>query len=493
MPVTDEIIARAAGAPRRPALTIASASLDYGTLIDRAWAIARALSVRIARRQRGEPSRIALLTANNIPFVPAFLGILLAGATAVVVDPKWTAHERRRALAVARPDLLITDLPGIDEGMPTLAPFDPAGAPGARSIARFVDDDAEFLITFTAGTTATPKGVVRSHRSWLASLAAARPLFPIAAGEAVLVPGPLAHSIFLFALVEALAAGAHVHLLPRFDAKAALGAIADHGIRRLTGVPTLYAALAERAAAGGLRFATVTTLVSAGAKLAPDLRADLARVFPRARTVEYYGAAELSFVAAGSAEDGCPPDAVGRPLPGLRVSLRDDAGQEVPAGATGRLWVQSEMLASRYVDGSGIADAAGWATVGDHARQDAAGWICLVGRDDGMLITGGLNVYPAEVEAVLRSAPAIADAAVLGLPDPYWGDCIVAVVTRRNGLSPSKAALLAHCRERLAVYKCPKRIFEADALPLTASGKIASSDLRRMLLAPSSVLRELTE
>jgi acyl-CoA synthetase (AMP-forming)/AMP-acid ligase II len=439
----------------------------------------------------GEPSRIALLTADNTPFVPAFLGILLAGAAAVVLDPKWTAVERGRALGAARPDLLITDLPGIDEGVPALAPFDLAGAPDARSIARFVDDDAEFLVTFTAGTTATPKGVVRSHRSWLASLAAARQKFPIAAGEAVLVPGPLAHSIFLFALVEALAAGAHVHQLPRFDAKAALAVIADHGIRRLTGVPTLYAALAERATADRRQFPSVTSLVSAGDKLAPALRTALAQIFPRARIVEYYGAAELSFVAAGSAEEGCPPEAVGRPLPGVRISLRDDDGQEVAAGAAGRLWVRSDMLALRYADGSNVADRDGWATVGDHARQDPDGWIYLVGRDDGMLISGGLNVYPAEIEAVLRSASAVADAVVLGLPDPYWGESIVAVVTRRNGCRPTRAELLAHCRERLAVYKCPKRFFEIDALPLMPSGKIARNSLRRMLLMPAGEIAEL--
>ena len=498
MPVTDEIVAHAERDPRRPALTIGARCLDYGTLIARATAIARTLPVRRTGGGDGDgaPPRIALLTDDNAPFVSAFLGILLAGATAVILDPKWTAAERARALAVVNPDLLVAEPPILAGRLPIIRPDELAEGPAQPAAAGgpaagVIDDDAPFLITFTAGTTATPKAVVRSHRSWLASLAAARRAFPIAADEACLVPGPLAHSIFLFALIEAFAAGAHVHLLPRFAAAAARAAIAEHGIRRLIGVPTMYAAIAAEAAAARTNLPSVTTLVSAGAKLAPALRAELATVFPRARIVEYYGAAELSFVAAGSAEDGCPAAAVGRPLPGVRVSLRDDRGSEVAAGAVGRLWVQSDMLASGYIGTAGFRDAGGWATVGDHAWQDADGWIYLAGRDDGMLISGGLNVYPAEVEVVLRSLDGIADAVVLGLPDAYWGDCIVAVVALRNGRRPTRAELLAHCRERLAAYKCPKRVFWIDALPLTTSGKIARDRLRRMLLAPSGGPAEL--
>ncbi len=249
--------------------------------------------------------------------------------------------------------------------------------------------------------------------------------------------------------------------------------------------------------ADGAHYPSVTTLVSAGAKLAPALRAELVRMFPRARIVEYYGASELSFAAAGAADEGCPPAAVGRPLPGVRVSLRDDAGAEVTVGSIGRLWVRSDMLATGYVAATtgpaSFCDAGGWATVGDHAWQDADGWIYLVGRDDGMLISGGLNVYPAEVEAVLQTADAVGEAVVLGLPDPYWGERIVAVVTLRNGRRPTRADLLAHCRARLAAYKCPKRILVLDALPLSASGKIARDRLRQMLIAASGEFAELSE
>ena len=492
MPVTDEIIAWAARDPGRPALTIAAARFDYGTLITTAAAIAHELAARVAGRS-GSP-RIALLAGDNEPFVPVFLGILLAGATAVILDPKWTAVERERVLAAVTPDLLIADPPIAAGSVPVVAPGDLAGRRAGTLLPAAVDDEAPFLVTFTAGTTATPKAVVRSHRSWVISLAATRRAFPVGADEAVLVAGPLAHSIFLFALVEALAAGAHVRLLPRFDAALALAAIAGGGIRRLTGVPTMYAALAARAAATGARFPSVTTLISAGAKLAPALRADLARVFPAARVVEYYGAAEFSFVAAGSADEGCPAAAVGRPLPGVRVGIRDDAGGEVATGSVGRLWVRSEMLASGYIAGTGrsdFRDADGWATVGDHAWRDADGWIYLAGRDDDMLISGGLNVYPGEVEAVLRTADAVADAVVLGLADPYWGDRIIAVVTRQDGRRPKRVDLLAHCRMHLAAYKCPRQIFVTDALPLTASGKIARDRLRRMLLAEAGELAEL--
>lgn len=274
MPVTDEFVAAAGRDPRRPALTIGEAvdldraALDYGTLIARARAVAHALPALLDGRLEAGRTRIALLATDNAPFVPIFLGILLAGATAVILDPKWTAGERHRALKAARADLLVADAAIADAGVATVAAADPEldlARPGAPA-APVPGDDAPFLITFTAGTTAAPKGLIRSHRSWRASLAAARQAFPIVCGDAVLIPGPLAHSVSLFALVEALSAGAHVHLLSRFDAATVLATLARHPISRLTAVPTMYAAIAAKAEAGahGRRFAGVTALVSAG-------------------------------------------------------------------------------------------------------------------------------------------------------------------------------------------------------------------------------------
>jgi acyl-CoA synthetase (AMP-forming)/AMP-acid ligase II len=487
MPVTDEFLAWSAREPQRPALVTGNTVLSYAGLAHRAQAIAAALSSGIA------PSggRVALALANDARFVECVLGVMLAGMTAVVADPKWTGSERRAALTGAATDLIITaDAGSLDPPVATARVLSLTGlyghAASAGSMPRTaVADDGPLLVTFTSGTTGTPKGVLRQHRSWMGSIAAARAAFPLVAGERVLITTPLAHSIGLFALIETLASGASAWLPPGFAAGALVPLIEEQGITRLVGVPTIYARLLAAAAAP---LPQVRTVVSAGAKLPPADRARLQRLFPRACVIEYYGASELSFVTVARPDEGCPAQSVGRPMAGVTVEIRDETGNVCSPGEIGRIWVRSAMLAQSYVCGDGVPGPIigddGFASVGDRGWCDAAGWLHLSGRDGGMLISGGLNVYPAEVESVLCSHPGVADAVVLGLPDAEWGDLVVAIVEGRPPRSRVGAdELVAHCRARLAGYKCPKRILFTDAWPRTASGKIARSRLRAMLVA----------
>jgi acyl-CoA synthetase (AMP-forming)/AMP-acid ligase II len=487
--ITDPVWRQAAAAADRTALILGDRVLSYGRLTAAADAVAAALRPRLAGRLA---PRVALVHADKADLVVALLGAWRAGAVACPIDPALPTAPRQRLLAELAPDLL---LKGADPPTLPAAPASsaPASSAPASSTPPAVGAAEPFLISFTAGSTGRPKGVLRSHGSWLASLAAARREFPLACDETVLIPGPLVHSLFLFALIETLAAGATARLMPRFTAAAALADLAVRPVSRMVGVPTMYAALADAAPAGA-RLPQPRMLVSAGAKLAPAVAGALRRLCPAARLVEYYGASELSFVTLADGAEGCPAGSVGRPFAGVEIAVRRADGGPAAPGAVGEVWVRSRMLAEGYVSGDGgwRTDAGGWATVGDLGRQDADGWLHLAGRADGMLVSGGRNLYPAEVEQVLAACPAVAEAVVLGLPDPYWGERLVAVVRWRPGHALALDRLRAHCRAHLAPYACPKQVFVAEAIPMTATGKPALARLRRALLDRAGPFRELT-
>jgi acyl-CoA synthetase (AMP-forming)/AMP-acid ligase II len=244
----------------------------------------------------------------------------------------------------------------------------------------------------------------------------------------------------------------------------------------------MYAAMTEAAQAENIVCPAVRTVLTTGSKLSPQIRRDLAALFPSAVVHEYYGASELSFVAVAKDGEGCPETAVGRPFRGVEVTVRRGDGEPAEAGAIGRLDVRSPMLCGGYLqpgdDVTGFRVENGWATVGDQGWRDDAGFLHLAGREGGMLISGGVNVYPAEVEAALNALPEIEEAVVFGLPDAYWGDAVCAVIRWRPDHALSRDELKARVCQRLSAAKCPQRFFASRVLPLTPSGKVALRQLQ---------------
>ncbi|HEY0836696.1 MAG TPA: AMP-binding protein, partial [Azospirillum sp.] len=415
-----------------------------------------------------------------------FLGTVLGGGTVALLDPKWSAGQRRAALDLVRPAVVFDE----PDAYRAWRDAQPADRPFVA-----VDPATPFLIGFTSGTTGRPKAFIRTQASWVATLDASRAEFAIGADDGILVPGPLVHGLGLFAAVEGLAAGATVHVLPRFDAAVALEVMAAHALTTLVAVPTMLVALLDEAGRRGLRLPAVRRVVASGAKLAPAVHERLASAFPDASVFEYYGASELSFVSVAPSREGVPFDSVGRAFHGVELDIRTADGGPAPRGAAGQVWVRSAMLSDGYIgpaDGVGFRRDGGWATVGDHGWIDAQGWLRLIGREGDMLISGGLNVYPAEVEAVLREHPLVAEAVVLGLPDAYWGDAVAAVLWWRGAERASPEDLRAWCHARLEGYKCPRRVFAARDVPLTGSGKIARAQVRAWAMAGDDALEELT-
>jgi acyl-CoA synthetase (AMP-forming)/AMP-acid ligase II len=510
MTVSSRVAEHARGRPDALAVAIGSERTTFGRLARRAAQIAAGLSAlprRTAPCCPGLPEDgrlLAVAVGNDPQFPELFVGGTAGAHACAVLDPKWAPAQAVSILPRLQPDLLVigdgtaSAQPALlsaarEHGIPVLtaaaesyepwlAQYD--GADPDRHLAPPREGET-FLVGFTSGTTSLPKAFHRARASWRASLAAGRGVFALDPSTSMLAPGPLAHGLTLYALAEALDVGAPFHGLPTFDGRAAAAAIRGEGIRRLVVVPTMLAALCEAARSAGDIFPTVRSIVTAGAKLDARLAEETQAILPNARIVEYYGASELGFVTVTQRRPGdAPGDDVGHPFPGIEIAIRDADGRPAEDGRPGAVFVRSPLVSSGYLwgaeDGSGFrTDGAGWATVGDIGWLDETGALHLAGREGEMVITGGLNVYPAEVEQVLRGLPGIEQAVVLGVPDDYLGRRLVAVLSGPGvaGLTQRQAAEL--CLPHLPRYKIPRQLFAvaASGWPMTRSGKVARKEI----------------
>ncbi len=452
--------------------------VSYGALYRKVQTIAHV--VKSLALDPAIPPRIGLKLANSPEWIACFLGIAMGGGTAVVLDPKWTALQLQQVLQRMQLAKLI------DEH--TLAQF--IDLPLFRLPYRpvySISDSTPFYIGFTSGTTGYPKAFSRTHGSWVNSFIASAMEFGTCAADHILAPGPLVHGLTLYAAVEGLAVGATVYLLTRFDVQSALYYLQHSPITVLVGVPTLLRALTDGNST--VQYDQVRAVISAGAKLDNATRQSLVKLFPNATLFEYYGASELSFVSVANSRESVPFDSVGRAFYGVELSIRRENGTPASRGEIGWIGVRSAMVCSGYVDttdATGFQIRNGWATVGDWGWQDNHGYLYLVGREKDMLISGGLNVYPMEIETLLKQLPEIIEVVVLGLKDHYWGDLVCAVIQFRESACLSKAFLQSHCRTYLERYKCPQRFFTVRHFPMTTSGKVARTQLHTLLLQQST-------
>jgi long-chain acyl-CoA synthetase len=512
MPVSRRVAQHARD--RADALAVAIGSgerLTFGRLARRAAQVAAGLSALPPLQMTPRPGipehgrLLAVAVGNDRRFPELFVGGTAGAHACAVLDPKWAPAQAAAILPRLRPDLLIVgdgsaaSQPALlstarEHGIPVLT----AAASYESWLAQYTGADPDhylapphegetFLIGFTSGTTSLPKAFHRSRASWRASLAPGREVFALDPSTCMLAPGPLAHGLTLYALAEALDVGAAFHGLPSFDGRAAAAAIRGEGVSRLVVVPTMLAALCEAARSAGEVFPTVRSIVTAGAKLDARLTAETQRVLPNARIIEYYGASELSFVTVAQRGPGdtAGGDDVGHPFPGVEIAIRDDDGNAVPDGMPGTVHVRGPLLSNGYLwgaeDGSGFrVGEAGWATVGDIGWRDEAGALHLAGREGEMVITGGLNVYPAEVErALLRSLPGIEHAVVLGVPDDYLGRRLIAILSGPGVAALTQRRMAELCLPHLPRYKIPRQLFAVAATgwPMTGSGKIARKEI----------------
>jgi acyl-CoA synthetase (AMP-forming)/AMP-acid ligase II len=471
--------ASAAAGPGRVAVTVDGKPVTHAGLDDGASRVAGWL----ARRVR-PGDRVLLAAAASIGFVRCYLGALRAGAVVVLANPGYTARELAQlaadsgavlALADPEPGRLLARLGSIATAGLADLPQD-----GGRTSGVTVGPQDIALLAYTSGTTGTAKGVPLTHGQLAASIRSAMAAWRWSADDVLAHALPLYHQHGLSGLHAALIAGGTVHIRSRFSPADLVRTVERTGATVLFGVPTIYQALmsADGGAAAGLR--GVRLAVCGSAPLNPALAERLTGVLGHAPLIRY-GTTETGLDVSNPV-DNPRGDTVGVPLPGVlaRIWARDG---EAERGADGEIQLRGTQVFSGYWHDPAATEAAftpdGWFRTGDiGAVHPATGHLRIHGRTKEMIITGGLNVYPGEVEIVLEEHPSVAEAAVAGVPHERWGEQVTAWVVLRDGHEFNEAALIAHARARLAGYKSPKQVFQRAALPRNHVGKIVRSALR---------------
>lgn len=436
---------------------------------------------------------IALEIGNHPLFAAAFVAATSGGHCVALIDPHLPAATRAAMRELLRPDIVVRADGGrlrLDATAGQSMLFT-AGSDEDISPIAIGADDEPFLVVFTSGTTGTPKAIVRDRGSWRRSLKTGQDFFNLDNDTRTFAPGPLAHGLTLYALAETLVAGAEFVGTAHFDAARASEIIASQDVRRLVLVPTMLRRLCALPSHNALT--SVQKITVAGAKLTPADRAAAAQTFPQADILEYYGASELGFISVAGPGDTASATAVGRAFPGVVLTVLDESGTTLPPGETGTIFVDSDLISSGYIgagDGAGLRRLGQLATVGDLGFLDTDGTLHLVGRSGGMVLSGGNNIYPQEVEATLAGHADVHAAFVLGLDHPDLGSELVAVI-EPNAATIDRAALDCHLDSHLPRYKHPRRIWLCRALPMTQSGKVAAGTLKQWIVDGHDALEPL--
>ncbi len=473
--------------PNKTALVCTDQRYTFAQLADRAQNLSVALKTRLGPGKL-QP-RIAMALQNSPAVVDVFFATLMAGGHVCLCDPAWPVALLTRILADHTPDILICDdaiaanFKDAAKHFEILTPREigdmATSSVISESLSQTIDPDAPFLLGFTSGSSGYPKGFMRNHRTWTESFRHSAIEFGTTETDCVLAPGPLSHGLSLYAVIEALCAGATAILQPRFDPAALVSILNTELVSTIVMVPTMLDVVLEHAKQS--TFSNIKNIVTAGAKLSPNLRAKAKAVCPRSDIIEYYGASELSFITIAKGSEAVPAASVGRPFHGVEVEVRDTSGTALPSGQVGTVWVRSQMLCSGYVgptDGSGFRTDGAWATVGDLGHCDANGYLFLDGREGAAITSGGYTVYPSAIEAALLSHGAVMDVAVIGVPHPRWGEVIAAAVVPALNAELTEDDLRRHCLGVLEPYACPRQWVITDTLARTPSGKIKRDVLR---------------
>ncbi|CAG0948339.1 long-chain acyl-CoA synthetase [Myxococcaceae bacterium] len=487
--------ASAQSRPEHPVLKLGAFQMTYAQLDRAARGVARAL------RERGiSPGEQVALMIPNVPeFSIAYFGILYAGCTVVPLNvlltaPEVTYHlqDSEARLLVAHPFFAGPATQGAEAaGVPLLFSSGDApetlvqeanGEPIAFVEPRDATDTA--VILYTSGTTGKPKGAELTHSNLLINCAIVVPrLVPVdAASHVALATLPLFHSFGQTCIQNAtIALGGTFTLLPRFTPEAALEIIERDRVTLFAGVPTMYFALLHHPDAAKYDFSSVRHCLTGGAAMPVEVMREFEAKYP-VQILEGFGLSETSPAASFNVVDKPrKPGSIGYPVWGVEMAIVDEEGRPLSDGEPGEIVIRGHNIMKGYwkrPDATKDAIRNGWFHSGDIGIRDADGSYRIVDRKKDMIIRGGFNVYPREVEEVLYTHPAVVEAAVIGVPHESHGEEVKAVLALRPGRTLGADEVIAFCRERLAGYKYPRIVELRDTLPKGPTGKILKRELR---------------
>lgn len=477
MNITDTYHTHATRTPKRIAIRTKHEIVTYEK-----WYQLVSLTSSWLQAQPAETKRIGILLPNSLSFLQLFAGSAHAGWTAVPFDVKWSPSELQDRINICKPDLIIisdyrfeqleltSHVLHIDEFRQALH------AVNSSLHSPAVSEEEPFYMGFTSGSTGKPKAFIRSHRSWVKSFDCNKVDFHMKQDEHVLIPGALIHSHFLYGAISTLFLGGTVYLLESFNPVMTLNILETCPISVLYSVPTMVESLlkAEK------RITRPFHIFSSGAKWEEQSKANLQKLFPSAMLYEFYGASELSFVSVLSQKDFIrKPTSVGKPCHNVEIKVVKD-GKIAAPNEIGEIFVKSDMIFIGYLNNQVETlpqRNEEWMSVGDMGYLDEDGFLYIMGRENSMILYGGINIFPEEVEAVLSTHSKVEEVSVIGMPDAYWGQIVTAVIKGKG----EKRELRKYCKGKLANFKIPRRWFFVEELPHTAGGKIARAQVIRML------------
>ena len=509
-PLSDLLRYHAGNAPEKVAFADSRRAVTYAELERRTWRLGGHLAD--LRLQPGDRALIYL--GNSVDIIESYLGVTRANAVAVPFNPHSADAELAYVLDDSGARVVITDPAHLDQvrklvpGRPYLKVVVTGDEPlprGNASVVSYTElttkdpvvparddqglDDVAFML-YTSGTTGKPKGVLSTQRSCLWSVAACyAPVIGLNHDDKVLWPLPLHHSLaHVLCVVGVTSVGATARLLDGFAADEVLGALEKDDYTFMCGVPAMYHHLLEVARTREVTSSALTRCLTAGSACPPALRVEFEALFG-VPLLDGYGSTETcGLIAVNWAHGTRVPGSCGLPVPGLAVRLVDpDSCFDVDPEAEGEVWVRGPSLMAGYhnqPEATAQAMPNGWYRTGDLARRDVYGYVTITGRVKELIIRGGENIHPGEVEEVLLKVPGVADAAVVGKPHDILGEVPIAfVVPGKQGLDPVR--LYDACREQLSNFKVPEELYEIDHIPRTTSGKIT----RHVLLDRPARLR----
>ena len=506
MLLSDTVTYHARSRPDDIALIFQGVEITYAELVERLHRLANAMLELAA-----PGDRVAILSENRPEYIDCYYGVPRAGMGLCFINFRLAPREIVRIINDAEPTVLITEGPylelvhGIRGELTTVKHVVVAGggagpddldydalvaAAPLEPPADLPDPDDLAWLIYTSGTTGMPKGAMLSHRNLLAAVNNSAVTWEREPHEIALSPWPLCHvSGYLFPFLHVL--GNTVVLMRAYDPEEYLALIERHGCTQSSGAPTMLNMLLQHPKFDQYDLSSLKRIGYGAAAMPAEVIRTAMDKLPGVRFITGFGMTELSgnifymspdqHLAALDGDDQSTLTSVGRLMPLAMARVVDDDMNDVAVEQVGELVVQGDQVLTGYwrrPEANEEAFAGGWFHSGDLAKWDAAGNLYIVDRKKDMIITGGENVYSREVEEVLYTHGAVAEAAVIGLPDPMWGEKIVAVIQTRPGMVVEPEELIELCRSQLASFKKPKHVVFVDELPRNAAGKILKRELR---------------
>lgn len=467
--------------PARPAIVYEGATTTWGDLYDRVLRLAN----HLLTRGIGPGDGVAIMLPNRPEFLETQAAALRIGATTSFVNPRAPAAEARSLFDRTEAKLVITHRPEVAEDgsvavLEVGADYEAAVAAAAPGEPRVPRGAEGRVVVFTSGTTGRPKGAVRNMDDGgsLGTLAGFLRSIPFRRDDRHMVVCPLYHSSGSGFASISMALGATIVCVEKFSPEVFCRTVQAERVTTTTVVPTMLHQVCSWEGAGDYDLSSLRVVVCTGSPLREQVR-ERARELVGDVLYDLYGSTEMSWVSVATpADQRRKPGTVGRPVPGVSVRILDPDGKPLPRGEVGEIWASNRLMMQEYLKDPELTSERmrdGYVSVRDLGYLDIDGYLHVIDRADDMIISGGVNVYPAEVEIALSAHPDVAEAAVLGLPDDKWGQRIVAAVVPRGEVDPDE--LVAWCKERVSYAAVPKEVRFLEALPRNDIGKVARKRL----------------